>query len=466
MPPLDSTNPNSLDRIMPVDHGSSIAREVQSQVVASLGRDSALGMAGTEALGLPGAGAEQTVSPLINMITKMPGHIGFFSSLFDALGAFFAPQLEALSNLGMNLGLDPSMMGHMSLGMPEHVGLDLSLLPADAPIFGMNGLKDAAHGLNGDLLSNKLNASLGQGLNLHRDAAGLQGSLQESLQISAPGNLLNKPVFEGGHLSGPSLAQTQPAPQLAGNNRLFSDSIGSSGHNLSGQSMSAAANTPAGNNINVNGSTFGNSSDPVDLTVGGRDEQLLAMGGDSYQSTVGSMKPESAAASASAENLGGMKAKALSLDSQAPADMKHGIQDMKGDIKGDLKHDLKHDVKAEAKHDIKEAKAEPRTHKTFDRSSHSLKPSHHTAQAKTPAVRPIGKVNQPVAEQTKLEQPKLEQTQQVQAETAQNPQAQQEIASQVPGQDQLQPQQPSDAGNLGSDKLNIGQESQIGRAHV
>lgn len=478
--PLDSTSSNPLERAMPIDHGS-MAREVQSQVSSlssslSVGRDAAVGslVGADSALGaLPGAGAEQTVSPLLNMITKMPGHIGFFSSMFEVLGAFLAPQLEALTNLGMSLGFDPSILGHLSLGLPEHMGMDLSLLPADAPILGMNGLKDMAqHGLSADVLSSKLNASLGHGnLLAHNNF----GSMQESLNISAPGNLLNKPVFEGGHLSGPSLGQSQPAPQLAGNNRIFSDSIGSSGHNLSGQSMGLAQNQPATNsgNLNVNGSTFGSSDPAADLNVSGQDSQLLAMGGgESYQSTVGSMKTSDVG---TAENLGGMKAKALSLDSNGQlADVKaHGL-----DIKHDLKHDIK-DVKDTAKTDIKEAKVEPRTHKTFDRTSHSLKPSHHTkavesqAQATQPAnqhqapsqAKPAKVAAKPAAAEAQKTsaqgnaQADMSPAQESKLQAQEAPQqAQQEIAQAQPQADMQNQRLDSTApGATGSDKLLSGQ---------
>lgn len=356
---------------MPIDHGT-MAREVQTQM-AAMGRD-AMGMMGA----LPGAGAEQTVSPLINMITKMPGHIGFFSGLFEAIGAFFAPQLEALSNFGMQLGLDPSIMGHISLGAPEHMSLDLSLLPDGAPILNMGDLKDlAGNGMGnlgaGDMLSSKLNASLGA-TSIH----GTYGSLQESLQISGPGSMLNKPVFEGGQLSGPSLSQTQPAPQLAGNNRLFSDSIGAAGHSLNGQSLGTTQSLPTNNgSLNVNGSTFG-SEPAADLNS----NQLLAMGPDGYQSTIGSMKANAVGAGS---ELGGMKAKALSLDSTQPADIKAHGMDIKHELKAaDLKHgDAKHlDAKAQTEPKVKDAGA-VRTHKSFDRLSHSVKPTHHSKPVTT-----------------------------------------------------------------------------------
>jgi len=93
---------------------------------------------------MPGA---EPLSPLINMIMKMPGHIGLASSFFEALGAFFAPATEMLGNLaeGFDLSSLFEQAGEAagSLGDALEVGgdgpADLSLLPADAPIFDQIG---------------------------------------------------------------------------------------------------------------------------------------------------------------------------------------------------------------------------------------------------------------------------------------------------------------------------------------
>ncbi|MBS1995951.1 MAG: LysM peptidoglycan-binding domain-containing protein [Cyanobacteria bacterium SZAS LIN-2] len=102
--------------------------------------------------GAPGVmpGAEQ-LSPLINMIMKMPGHIGLASSFFEALGAFFAPAQEMLGNLAEGIqGFDlgglfehagdagealGSSLGEALEGGADGAAADLSLLPTDAPIF-------------------------------------------------------------------------------------------------------------------------------------------------------------------------------------------------------------------------------------------------------------------------------------------------------------------------------------------
>jgi nucleoid-associated protein YgaU len=428
----------------------SIAREVQNQFSgASLGKDAIASMpAGTDAmsgLAIP-PGGDQAVSPLINMITKMPGHIGFFSSFFEALGAFFGPQLDMLGQLGEQLGAALGNLNHSILGdlggdsvssllsslKPEHFALNLSLLPGNAPIFGQLG---NMHGhlsgsFNSDLLSSKLNASLNHSNNMFTSDIG-----RNSLNVGGSGSMA-KLQFEGqGHLSGPGLTSNGTGPQIAGNNRLFSDSIGSAGHNLNGQSLaqSVPMQQPAASSLNVGSSTFGNND-------------LLAMNNESFQSTVGDMKSSAdSAIKGGSENLGGLKAKSLSLDGSS--------HDLKADALGDKqalsKHDavshkadgvekvaakdVKHEV---AKHDVKDIKdvkeaKELRTHKTFDRTSHSVKNSHQTASnnnaAQTKAVTPKAapeatakaNVEQPaVNEQQQFEQQQMQQQQEI----AQNPQ--------------------------------------------
>lgn len=105
-------------------------------------------------LATPGVvpGAEQ-MSPLIQMIMKMPGHISLIGNFFDMLGAFFAPVGDALGDalngLGEGLGLDMHLGADLSLdldggGDDSALTLDMDggdsalasdLLPKDAPIF-------------------------------------------------------------------------------------------------------------------------------------------------------------------------------------------------------------------------------------------------------------------------------------------------------------------------------------------
>jgi LysM repeat protein len=83
------------------------------------------------ALGVPAMPGAEQVSPLINMITKMPGHMSLLSNFFEFLGSFFGGP-DLLSAFDQGLGGD--LLGGVMDGAGDHLGIDLSLLPDDAPI--------------------------------------------------------------------------------------------------------------------------------------------------------------------------------------------------------------------------------------------------------------------------------------------------------------------------------------------
>lgn len=389
MSPLEFSASESFDPASSVSRGTeALAREVQNQVanaaanigidkVAALpapGADAALGMAG----GAPVPGADQALSPLMNIITKMPGHISFISSFFEALGSFFAPQLDMLS------AFDPAGLG--GLFSADHFAIDLSLLPDDAPILSTLDMTNGQM-LNfgqSDVLSSKLNFSLGNSSNL---TASKDLLFRNSQNVS--GNLLGKPQYEGtGVLSGPSMGQGVQANHIAGNNRLFSDSI--SGGGMQNNMLAQAPATAQATSLNVSGngltSTTGSTSaagglsdfkafDGASQKVGhnmfsqGQGDNLVAYNNsDSFQSTISAPKAE---ATGSAE-LGGLKAKAISIDGkQAMPEVKHsaGSLDKAAHPK---------ELNTTAK-DVSGARA----HKVFDRANHAVKHTAHQPKAVT-----------------------------------------------------------------------------------
>jgi LysM repeat protein len=148
----------------------------------------------------PGAipGAEQ-ISPLINMIMKMPGHIGLVSSFFEALGSFFAPAQEMLGHLVE--GFDPGALfehagsasealGGVLESAGEHMSVDLNLLPADAPIFDQIGHGTAA----GDFASGGLGTV---GHSLGANAPDLKDSFAGAPRLEVGGSPTH-PIFEMG----------------------------------------------------------------------------------------------------------------------------------------------------------------------------------------------------------------------------------------------------------------------------
>jgi LysM repeat protein len=133
----------------------------------------------------------QAISPIIQMIMKMPGHIGLISSFFEALSSFFAPVQDLIGGLDASLFTANAEAAASALGgSGEHFGLDLSsLIPEHAPIFNMDGggggfsdllPKDASTALSGGELNfNSSEPQLDSGSNPlntsgYSDAAGTQ----------------------------------------------------------------------------------------------------------------------------------------------------------------------------------------------------------------------------------------------------------------------------------------------------
>jgi len=351
MPPLDISHPQPIDQgalqhLTPAAPDCSFAREVQTQV-ANLAQP----MPGAESmLGAPGVpGAEQAISPLIQMIMKMPGHIGLAGSFFEALGSFFFPQNDMLSLF------DPSNFGlhiDLSSALPHDGGgdIDFSILPADAPLLDHLAGSDMGTAGTLDLASDKLNLSLGGHSHFVSDNGSTSLSMGSQLNVSGSASLA-KPQFEGagGLVSGPNLSENFQANSLAANNRLFSDGAGiananqtmlAAGNNSVTSASSAVnstvagnttvlSNTPAGisDNVSAHGSSANNVSYNVFEKLAGNKDILAANNvPDAYHSTIGTIQPDAAMdnVAKSAANshspattggdLGGLKAKPMTMD--------------------------------------------------------------------------------------------------------------------------------------------------------
>jgi LysM repeat protein len=138
--------------------------------------------------GMPIPGAEQ-MSPLINMIMKMPGHLGLASSFFEFLGSFFGGN-DMLSMLDPITGQIMDGIG----GMTEHLGIDLNLLPDDAP--GLTTIGDAT---SLEPLNNKNLLSFNSSEPLDGPGASLDHSFANAPDLNVNGGIPNgggKPLFE------------------------------------------------------------------------------------------------------------------------------------------------------------------------------------------------------------------------------------------------------------------------------
>lgn len=198
-----------------------------------VGADAGLGAA-------PGLtpGAEQ-MSPLIQMIMKMPGHISLVGSFFEVLGAFFAPMQEALTNV-----FDPSMFNIDAGGMLDGDNMAfldadggdfsaaLDALPADAPI--LQGLP-GGEGPFGQLASAIAPRDLGHSL-FHGSSLSDSFMNAPSLEVSGPMSP-GKSLFEGANnlnfapTSGEFGAYTAMGPQVDPSGNFGSTVGNSSGYN-------------------------------------------------------------------------------------------------------------------------------------------------------------------------------------------------------------------------------------------
>ena len=101
--------------------------------------------------------AKEAISPLLQIIMRLPGHIGFINSMFEAIGAFFMPALDldflhqinilhTDSHSTTPVGLDghTGLVSHNSLEshnlfnhstLMGHDAINLGLIPHDAPVF-------------------------------------------------------------------------------------------------------------------------------------------------------------------------------------------------------------------------------------------------------------------------------------------------------------------------------------------
>jgi nucleoid-associated protein YgaU len=193
----------------------------------------------------------EPISPLIQLIMKMPGGMGIAHSLFEWFQNFFFggdliklfdPQLFHAS-LG-SLGSQVSMIQHLATGA-QHFTVSLAGMPADGALKMMGG---AGQGMSG--------------LDFGKIAGPSEHFMQNPANVGAQADL-GKAQFEGaaapvtheGAVAGPAVGQSAQANFLAGNQRLFSDKIGSGG-NFS--SVTSATNVPSTTGIpNNSGVTFG-----------------------------------------------------------------------------------------------------------------------------------------------------------------------------------------------------------------
>lgn len=234
---------------------------------------------GTHAMAGAGAIGAAEISPMIQLIMKLPGLGGVAQSFFEWLGALFcAPSSLAdvfnpthWAQLGGSIQSSLSNLASQGISA-EHFQVPLSMLPSNAPFLQQLSMQ-AGHGM-GDL-HRISGAASGLGNNSLSSL-----NLREHLNVSGPLDL-KKAQFEFGHessgnasygldgkISGPHLSNSHEPSFLSGTQRLFSDQVSRPASLFSQSSTGASGNivsnssTPAGNagsSLNISSSNFGGS---------------------------------------------------------------------------------------------------------------------------------------------------------------------------------------------------------------
>jgi nucleoid-associated protein YgaU len=202
-------------------------------------------------------GAQDPISPLVQMIMRLPGHIGLLNSFFEALSAFFFPHTDLLA------GFDPSVLGAHATGSSltgsfEHGTIDPAILPPEAHVF--DGLDTT--------FTSDLSFKTAWNMNLHDKSLNLFNS---DLTVSAQPDISNA-TYEnptshletnslnqqaGGTLAGPGISQSVSASHLAGSHPIFNkDLFDRAGAQSNGAMLASAPSNATGTTLAQN---LGNS---------------------------------------------------------------------------------------------------------------------------------------------------------------------------------------------------------------
>jgi LysM repeat protein len=257
-------------------------------------------------------GGEQAVSPIIQLIMRLPGAVGLTHSFFEWFSHMFMPGGHDLIG-----ALDPSVMhldaaGHMA-ALEHASGLHSAGLHATG--FGQIGEHFTSSGLtftsfsgfpSGDLPVAHSFPSMSSGAWQHligSPVRGLDHFIQDPANVGASADISNA-QFEhaaaasDGALAGPAVTSTTAPNYMAGSQRLFSDNLGGGGHFNSITSNTSVPTTTSAIPASNNGVTFGQEASQMPAASAG---DAGAMSGPS----VGHTAPGAEMAGQSASSIDG-----------------------------------------------------------------------------------------------------------------------------------------------------------------
>lgn len=253
---------------------TAVAAKAVAGIAGVGGEAAALGAAQVGAGPLAPISGE--ISPIVQLIMKLPGLTGVAQSFFEWLGALFGGGAASLTD-AFNPALWASMGEHvrsslLSLGQngisADHFQFPLSMLPANAQIFQNIGLN--ANSFHFDLSGHASSSSLSGIGNLRGDHLNVSGPLDlKKAQFEMGGSNPNN-MFRLEHkIAGPEISNNFQANHLAGTQRLFSD-VSTRPQSLFAQS-SPAASTASTNIVSNTGTPVNSSALNIGSTIGGQE---------------------------------------------------------------------------------------------------------------------------------------------------------------------------------------------------
>ncbi len=253
--------------------------------------------------------ASDAISPMLQIIMRLPGHVGIFSSFLECLKNLFMPHdllanfnpgtLASHIDLGHSAGL--TQLGHSLPSLAHPHAVDLSILPSSAHAF-----QATSHAFFGNVSS----------AHLHINAF---DSWKQSMNVSA-GVDINNPQFEGvtgadahqasnisgqgDSLAGPGISAQAIIPKLSPEQTIFNSKFFESAGNIN----AGANNLLAANNTTSSITSSASSTAASSLTSS---STHISPSANSINAAIPKVTEHVTAQNSN--GLSGMQAKALSL---------------------------------------------------------------------------------------------------------------------------------------------------------
>lgn len=213
------------------------------------GMEALTAMPGADAAALASMPGGDPISPMIQIIMKLPGHIGLLNSFFEALAAFFFPSMDIFAAFNPALWMQHANAAMSSLAhFGQQLPVSLSLLPTGGQMFSNLGQNFAQMGntMGGGMMDG---AARGLGTSLPVSSEHLQLShlSNSDLNVSGYGSM-GKPLYEQGPIEYANPHEMAGSEMFDGQQMAFDGQGSSFRPTLGGmQQPSATSQVPVNN---------------------------------------------------------------------------------------------------------------------------------------------------------------------------------------------------------------------------